>query len=61
MLREIQSEKEFLTTREAAKVLNISTATLKKFIFMGKIKSFKTPGGHHRISRKDLIKTFYAA
>ncbi len=45
----------FLTTAQAAKLLNISVSTLKKFIFTGKLKTLKTPGGHHRILREDLL------
>ncbi len=45
----------FLTTKQAAKLLNISLATLKKFIYQGRIRTLKTPGGHHRILRNDLF------
>jgi excisionase family DNA binding protein len=45
----------FLTTAQAAKLLNVSVSTLKKFIYLGKIKTLRTPGGHHRILRKDLF------
>jgi excisionase family DNA binding protein/putative nucleotidyltransferase with HDIG domain len=45
----------FLTTVQAAKILNISLSTLKKLIFQGRIKTFKTPGGHHRILVSDLL------
>lgn len=49
----------FLTTTQAAKYLNISMATLKKIIIQGKIKAFKTPGGHYRIRKADLLETLY--
>lgn len=45
----------FLTPTQAARVLNISLSTLKKFIYSGRIKTLKTPGGHHRIRRSDLL------
>ncbi|MDD4938660.1 MAG: HD domain-containing protein [Candidatus Omnitrophica bacterium] len=45
----------FLTPLQAAGILNISLCTLKKFIYTGKLKTLKTPGGHHRILRKDLF------
>jgi len=48
-----KSEK-FLTVREAAKLLKVSTQTIKNYIYSGKIKSFKTPGGQHRILASDL-------
>lgn len=54
-----QIDREFLTTSQAAKVLNISTSTLKKFIFTRKLKVLKTPGGHYRILKKYLMEEFY--
>ena len=45
----------FLTTRQAAQILNVSLSTLKKFIYSGQIKTLKTPGGHHRIRKRDLF------
>lgn len=43
-----------LTLKEAAKILKVSILTAKKYIYQGKLKSFKTPGGHHRILKSDL-------
>ncbi|MBN2097699.1 MAG: HD domain-containing protein [Candidatus Omnitrophica bacterium] len=45
----------FLTPNQAAEILNVSLSTLKKFIYSGKIKTLKTPGGHHRIRKSDLF------
>jgi len=45
---------KFLTVREAAKLLKVSTQTIKNYIYSGKIRSFKTPGGQHRILASDL-------
>ena len=39
---------------EAAKELSISYQTLKQWIYRGKIRSVKTPGGHHRIPRSEI-------
>ncbi len=50
----------FLTTTQAAEFLNISSATLKKFIAAGRIKTFRTPGGHYRIHKQDLFDSLYA-
>jgi len=47
-------KKPILTTREAAKLLKVGVQTIKNYIYEGKIKSFKTPGGHHRILPADL-------
>ena len=52
-------EDVFLTAPEAAKFLNISPSTLKKFIANGKIRTIKTPGGHYRINKKELLESLY--
>ena len=39
---------KLLAPREAANILGISYPTLKQWIYHGKIKSVKTPGGHRR-------------
>ncbi|MGA2775278.1 MAG: helix-turn-helix domain-containing protein [Candidatus Omnitrophota bacterium] len=46
----------YLTPIQAAQFLNVSLSTLKKFIYTGKLKTLKTPGGHHRILKKKLLK-----
>jgi molybdopterin-binding protein len=43
-----------LTPREAARVLGISYPTIKHWILTGKLKTGKTPGGHHRIPESVL-------
>lgn len=43
-----------LKPREAAAALGVSYATLKQWILNGKIKTTKTPGGHHRIPQSAL-------
>jgi|SRR5579859_854154 len=40
--------------REAANILGISYPTLKQWIYHGKIKSVKTPGGHHRVPESEI-------
>jgi molybdopterin-binding protein len=42
------------TPRDAAQVLGVSYASLKQWIYNGKIKSVQTPGGHHRISEIEI-------
>ena len=44
----------FYTTMEAARILRVSTQTIRNYIYSGKIKSYRTPGGHHRVSKDDL-------
>ena len=42
------------TPRDAAQVLGISYPSLKQWIYQGKLKSFQTPGGHHRIPESEI-------
>ena len=42
------------TPRDAAQVLGISYASLKQWIYRGKLKSVQTPGGHHRIPESEI-------
>lgn len=46
--------REILNTREAAALLKVTTQTIKNYIYSGKLKALKTPGGHHRVRRVDL-------
>jgi len=48
-----------MTTAQASEFLNMSISTIKKYIYQGKIKTLKTPGGHHRYLKKDLMKVLY--
>lgn len=43
-----------LPPREAAKVLGVSYPTLKQWIYRGKIRTVKTPGGHHRVPENEI-------
>ena len=45
---------ELLKLRDAAEILNISYPTLKQWIYKGKIKTAKTPGGHHRVPESEI-------
>ena len=48
------ASKEILNTREAAALFKVTTQTIKNYIYSGKLRAIKTPGGHHRIRRTDL-------
>jgi len=39
---------------DAAKLMSVSFPTIKQWIYQGKLKSVKTPGGHHRIPRSEV-------
>lgn len=45
---------ELYRPQEAAELLGISYPTLKQWIYTGKVRSVKTPGGHHRIPRTEV-------
>src|SRR5437588_13028714 len=49
---------KLLAPREAANILGISYPTLKQWIYHGKIKSLKTPGGHHRKPESEIERLF---
>lgn len=45
---------ELLKLAEAAKLLHVTPQTLKQWIYKGKVRSAKTPGGHHRIPQSEV-------
>jgi len=45
---------KLLAPREAANILGISYPTLKQWIYHGKIRTAKTPGGHHRVPESEI-------
>ncbi len=49
-----QAGGELLLPREAASQLRISFPTIKQWIYAGKIRSVRTPGGHHRIPQSEV-------
>jgi len=44
----------FLTTGQAARLCSVTRDTVLKWIRAGQIPAQRTPGGHHRIDRRDL-------
>ncbi len=48
------SRGNLMTPREASRMLGISYPTIKKWILDGKLKTIRTPGGHHRLSEANL-------
>jgi len=43
-----------LTPREAAQRIGISYPAIKQWIYAGKMRSVRTPGGHHRIPEPEI-------
>jgi excisionase family DNA binding protein len=52
----MQIAKTFCTTREAAGLLGVSLSTAQNWAESGLLDSWKTEGGHRRISRDSVIK-----
>jgi molybdopterin-binding protein len=50
-----------ISPREAALRLGISYPTMKQWIYRGKIKAIKTPGGHYRIPESELDSLLHKA
>lgn len=50
----MENTRQLLTPREASRMLGISYPAIKKWILEGKIKTTRTPGGHHRLSQASL-------
>jgi excisionase family DNA binding protein len=51
----VDEAKEILTTSETAKILGVSVRTAQLLIEGGTIPSWKTPGGHRRVYRRDVL------
>lgn len=50
----MSAQRQFLTPREAARMLGISYPTIKNWILSGRLKTVRTPGGHHRLTAGSL-------
>ncbi len=48
--------KQSFSTSEVAKYCHVTADTIRKWAEAGRIQVFKTPGGHRRIRRTDLIR-----
>lgn len=45
----------YFTPKQAADYFNLSLSTVKNCIYAGKLRTLKTPGGHHRISKAAIL------
>lgn len=50
------SQKEVFTTFETAKLCHVSPLSIINWVNAGRLPAFRTPGGHRRIRREDLIR-----
>ncbi len=48
--------KQSFSTSEVAKYCHVTADTIRKWAEAGRIQVFKTPGGHRRIRREDLVR-----
>lgn len=48
--------KQSYSTSDVARYCHVTADTIRKWAEAGKIRVFKTPGGHRRIRREDLIR-----
>src|SRR5450759_4082035 len=48
------ASEEWLALHSASKQLGVSPATLRQWADQGKVRAFRTPGGHRRFSEMDL-------
>lgn len=53
----------WLTLQRASKQLGVSPATLRQWADKGKVRAFRTPGGHRRFSEADLraLRSYHSA
>jgi molybdopterin-binding protein len=58
-IKQSSAKEELLRPREAALELRVSFPTLKQWIYHGKIRSVRTPGGHHRIPQSEVDHYLY--
>jgi molybdopterin-binding protein len=54
--KKMKTGEALLTPREAAAVIGVSYPTIKQWILAGKLRTIKTPGGHHRIASAALAR-----
>lgn len=55
MRDQLTDNADVLTTSQAAKLLGISVRTAQLWIESGSLRSWKTPGGHRRVYRSDVM------
>jgi excisionase family DNA binding protein len=46
--------KDLLSTRDIARMYQVTSAAVLNWIHAGKLRAYTTPGGHYRVAREDL-------
>jgi excisionase family DNA binding protein len=55
------SQKEFLTTGQAAALCSVTRNAVFKWIQSGYLTAYRTAGGHHRIDKRELERLINAS
>lgn len=55
MIKEIEMAKEYHTTHDISRILNVDFTTVIAWCDQGKLLNFRTPGGHRRVRPVDLV------
>ena len=53
--KERDADSEIVTTAKAADLLGVAVSTVQKWVELGKLESWKTPGGHRRIPLASIL------
>jgi len=51
-----QQTKQLLSPRDLSRLVRLSESTLKRWIDDGRLKAFRTPGGHRRVPREEAVR-----
>ncbi len=51
-----KNDKSVFTTFEAAKLCHVSPLSIINWVNAGRLAAFRTPGGHRRIRKEDLVR-----
>ena len=49
-----ESDVKLMTARAAAAALGVGYSTMKQWIHQGRLRTTRTPGGHHRVSDAEI-------
>lgn len=56
MNRNTAAVKRYLGTHEVARLLSVDAGTVIRWVDAGRFASFRTPGGHRRIPRQEVLR-----
>ncbi len=48
---------DLITTTEAAKIAGVGVSSIKRWADSGRVRTVRTPGGHRRVVKADLLRT----